>query len=121
MTRRQNATHGTLIWDLLSDVLRKPSAAQEACQQPKPILLDTGERQVPYDWQPRIVDVQLLRIGNVFIIGVPSEMTTMSGRRLRNAVKRTLIRHNLGNDDTVVIQSGPANGYAVNMNWIKHG
>ena len=37
----------------------------------------------------------------------------MSGRRLRKSIKQGLIRNGLGNNDTIVIQSGPANGYAV--------
>lgn len=79
------------------------------------VLLNSGEFSVPYDWQPRILDVQLLRVGNVFIAGVPAEFTTMSGRRLRKAIKATLVKH-YGEemaDDITVILSGPANGYAV--------
>lgn len=100
---------------MISDVLKAPSEYQRKCQEPKPILLNTGEIKVPYDWQPKIIEVQLLRVGNVYIIGVPSEMTTMSGRRLREAVKSTLIKFGVGNRETVVIQSGPANGYAVKI------
>jgi len=36
--------------------------------------------------QPSIVDVQILRVGQFVILCVPGEMTTMAGRRLRNAV-----------------------------------
>lgn len=72
----------------------------------------------PYAWQPTILDVQLLRIGNVYIAGVPAEFTTMSGRRLRAAIKHKLIEYNVGNENTTVILSGPANGYAVGKtNW----
>lgn len=67
----------------------------------------------PYAWQPTLLDVQLLRIGNVYIAGVPAEFTTMSGRRLRAAIKHKLIEYNVGNENTTVILSGPANGYAV--------
>lgn len=68
---------------------------------------------LPYAWQPKILDIQLLRIGNVYIAGVPAEFTTMSGRRLRRAIKAKLIEHGAGDNDTQVILSGPANGYAV--------
>jgi neutral ceramidase len=85
------------------------------CQSPKPILLDTGEISFfPHTWQPEILDIQLFRLGHVFIYSVPSEFTTMSGRRLRRAIKQALINHQLGDQDTIVIHSGPANGYAVN-------
>ena len=67
----------------------------------------------PYTWQPHILDVQLFRIGNFYIAAVPSEFTTMSGRRLRNAIKNKLVEYGIGNNETTVVLSGPANGYAV--------
>jgi hypothetical protein len=36
--------------------------------------------------QPSIVDIQILRAGQLVILCVPGEFTTMSGRRLRQAV-----------------------------------
>ena len=36
--------------------------------------------------QPSIVDVQILRVGQLVILCVPGEFTTMAGRRLRDAV-----------------------------------
>ncbi|KAI8376985.1 Neutral/alkaline nonlysosomal ceramidase [Blakeslea trispora] len=108
----QNTTKGTFGWNLIKDIIKKPSKQQVKCQAPKPILLDTGEIEILHTWQPEVLDIQLLRIGNVFIYGVPSEFTTMSGRRLRKSIKKALIKHGLGNNDTIVIHSGPANGYA---------
>jgi hypothetical protein len=40
----------------------------------------------PFEWQPRIVSTQLALIGPVAVACVPGEFTTMSGRRLRDAV-----------------------------------
>lgn len=34
----------------MRDVLKTPDKKQVDCQQPKPILLDTGEMKQPYDW-----------------------------------------------------------------------
>lgn len=79
------------------------------------MLLNTGEITFPYEWQPSIIDVQLIRIGNLYIAAVPSEMTTMSGRRLRKTIKKVLIEQGVGNNDTIVIQTGPANGYAASI------
>lgn len=31
-------------------MLKEPSKEQVACHQPKPILLDNGEMDVPYKW-----------------------------------------------------------------------
>lgn len=98
---------------MLKNIVKSPTANQKQCQAPKPILLDTGEMTYPHTWQPKILDIQLLRVGNVFIYAVPSEFTTMSGRRLRKAIKKAVIEHRLGNKQTVIIHSGPANGYAV--------
>ncbi|KAI8637597.1 Neutral/alkaline nonlysosomal ceramidase [Parasitella parasitica] len=108
----QNTTKGTFGWNLIKNIIQKPTETQKACQSPKPILLDTGEIGTLHPWQPEILDIQLFRIGNLFIYAVPSEFTTMSGRRLRASIKKSLIQHRLGDQNTVVIHSGPANGYA---------
>jgi neutral ceramidase len=109
----QNTTKGTFGWNIVKDIVQKPSEEQKQCHAPKPILLDTGEIATLHPWQPEILDVQLFRIGNVFIYAVPAEFTTMSGRRLRNSIKKALIKHKLGDENPTVIHSGPANGYAV--------
>ncbi|ORZ15834.1 neutral ceramidase [Absidia repens] len=106
----QNMTHGTLGWDIVKDILRTPTKEQTDCQQPKPILLDTGEITIPNPWQPTILEIQLFRLGDVFIASTPSELTTMSGRRLRRAIKSRLNSRGIQVQD--VIYSGPANGYA---------
>ena len=46
----------------------------------------TGEINLPYAWQPTIVEIQILRAGQLIILSVPGEFTTMAGRRLRTAV-----------------------------------
>lgn len=108
----QNTTKGTFGWNMIKNIIQKPTKSQKLCQYPKPILLDTGEIKTLHPWQPEILDIQLFRIGNVFVYAVPSEFTTMSGRRLRESIKKSLIQHNLGDQETVIIHSGPANGYA---------
>ncbi|KAJ0575608.1 putative ceramidase [Helianthus annuus] len=82
----QGDTSGNPFWKLVRNVLRTPSKEQKDCQQPKPILLDTGEMKLPYDWAPSILPVQILKIGQMVILSVPGEFTTMAGRRLRDAV-----------------------------------
>lgn len=84
----QGSTKGSLFWNLVRDVLRKPSQELIKCHAPKPILLATGEISFPYMWQPNIVETQMLRIGNLLIAAVPGEFTTMSGRRIREAVEK---------------------------------
>ncbi|PON60589.1 Neutral/alkaline nonlysosomal ceramidase [Parasponia andersonii] len=101
-------------WIKLRDALKKPSQFQVDCQQPKPVLLDTGEMFDPYAWAPAILPIQILRLGKLIILSVPGEFTTMAGRRLREAVKETLISS--GSDEfdneTHVVIAGLSNTYS---------
>ncbi|XP_009933900.1 putative neutral ceramidase C isoform X2 [Opisthocomus hoazin] len=85
----QGLVEGDPFWDEVRDqLLGEPSNETKACHKPKPILFSTGEMTRPHPWHPDIVDVQIAAIGSLAIIAVPGEFTTMSGRRLREAVKR---------------------------------
>nr|GMD64395.1 neutral ceramidase-like [Ipomoea batatas] len=86
----QGDDQGNAFWRAVRDLLKTPGKEQEECQQPKPILLDTGEMKLPYDWAPSILPIQILRVGQLVILSVPGEFTTMAGRRLRDAVKTVL-------------------------------
>ncbi|KAL8115320.1 neutral ceramidase 2-like [Apium graveolens] len=87
---KQGDDKGNAFWRLVRNLLKTPSAEQVDCQHPKPILLDTGEMKQPYDWAPSILPIQMIRIGQLVILSVPGEFTTMAGRRLRDAVKSVL-------------------------------
>ena len=63
------------FWNFVRDLLHDPTPAQIKCHAPKPILLDTGYITIPYPWQPSILPLQLLRVGQLVIIGVPAEFT----------------------------------------------
>jgi neutral ceramidase len=58
------------------------------CQAPKPILFETGSQNPPL--QSQVHTVTLARIGQLVILGMPGEVTTMAGRRLRETVKSEL-------------------------------
>ncbi|CAL8468077.1 g7616 [Coccomyxa elongata] len=107
---KQGDTNGTLFWKVVRHFLKEPSADQVACQAPKPIILDTGSVHVPYEWQPAIVDIQILRVGQLVILCVPGEFTTMAGRRLREAIFAQ-VRGAWGNDVRVVL-AGLTNTYS---------
>ncbi|KAK7942777.1 Neutral ceramidase 2 [Apiospora aurea] len=77
------------IWAIVKGILKEPTPKQKACQQPKPVLLDVGELSTP-----------------------PSEATTMSGRRWRDAVKKAAASDFLQDTEPVVVLGGPANTYA---------
>lgn len=101
------------IWKLVSGLLRTPTREQKECQEPKPVLLDVGEMGVPYAWSPNIVDVQVMRVGQVVIVVSPSEVSTMAGRRWKEAVGKEA-KDVIGEEPVVVI-GGPANTYAVSL------
>jgi len=64
-----------VFWDLVRNILSNPTPEQEACHAPKPILLNTGEIDVPYEWQPSIVPVQIIRVGQLYVLAAPGEFT----------------------------------------------
>ncbi|GMN34836.1 hypothetical protein TIFTF001_004925 [Ficus carica] len=101
-------------WIKLRDALQKPSQYQLDCQQPKPVLIDTGEKFTPYAWAPAILPIQILRLGKLIVLSVPGEFTTMAGRRLRDAVKETLISYGSSEFDnnTHVVIAGLSNTYS---------
>ena len=102
------------FWVLVSGVIRTPDAQQTACQSPKPILLDVGQMDTPYAWSPNIIDVQSLRVGQFYMIISPSEATTMTGRRWKNAVASAAASQKISTSTSTpkVVLGGPANTYA---------
>ncbi|KAG7441035.1 Neutral/alkaline nonlysosomal ceramidase [Guyanagaster necrorhizus] len=101
------------FWELVKDfVTPAPSQAQIDCQDPKPILLNTGYAHFPYEWSPSTVDIQMLRVGNFVMLIMPGELTTMSGRRIREAIRAELIALGILGEDAYVVIAGPANTYA---------
>ncbi|CAM9404584.1 unnamed protein product, partial [Ectocarpus fasciculatus] len=86
----QGTTSGNPFWDKVRDFLSTPTEEEIACQAPKPILFNTGDMYTPYQWDPDHLPLQVLRVGQVFIVAPPSEFTTMSGRRLRSALTKVI-------------------------------
>ncbi|KAI0042653.1 Neutral/alkaline nonlysosomal ceramidase [Auriscalpium vulgare] len=100
------------FWEIVKGAITpNPPPEQTACQFPKPILLDTGYAHTPYNWSPDTVDIQMLRVGNLVILVIPGELTTMSGRRIREAIRARLISQGIIGDDAYVVVAGPANTY----------
>ncbi|CAL7938819.1 unnamed protein product [Xylocopa violacea] len=105
----QGTTSANPLWNVVRNLLAAPTAEDVECHGAKPILLATGRMNLPYEWQPKIVATQVALIGNVVIAGVPGEFTTMSGRRLREAIKTVM---NDASDETSVIVAGLCNTYS---------
>ena len=106
----QGANSTNPLWPFIRDVIHKPSPEDIACQEPKDILLPTGNVNIPYPWADKTVPVQMLQVGNFYILAVPTELTTMSGRRIRTAVKAALDAHT-GHGDSIVVIAGLSNSY----------
>ena len=95
------------------NLLRAPSLEQVECHKPKPILLSVGEMTTPYAWSPNIVDIQLLRVGQLITIMSPGETSTMAGRRWKAAVASALGKSgDKAEPRQWVVIGGPANTYA---------
>ncbi|KAL4282764.1 hypothetical protein GQ457_16G009790 [Hibiscus cannabinus] len=111
---KQGDDKGNPFWRLVRNLLKTPDKKQVDCQHPKPILLDTGEMKTPYDWAPSILPIQIFRIGQLVILSVPGEFTTMSGRRLRDAVKTVLTSSGHGEfgSNIHVVIAGLTNTYS---------
>ncbi|KNC51340.1 uncharacterized protein AMSG_07355 [Thecamonas trahens ATCC 50062] len=107
-----NTTSGNPLWDLVRGLIKEPTPAQVACHAPKPILLDVGEIK-PHPWTPTVLPLQISQVGQLVIIAVPGEFTTMSGRRLRYIVRRAFVDagHPAADKLTFVI-AGLANAYS---------
>jgi neutral ceramidase len=77
------------------------------CQAEKPIVLEMGTMK-PYPWSPEVLPLQLVTVGNVALVAVPFELTTMAGRRLRETVRARLAPAGV----TEVVIAGLSNAYA---------
>ncbi|CAH8666127.1 unnamed protein product [Schistosoma bovis] len=113
----QGITHGSLFWRIVRNFVKTPSEKLMKCQAPKPVLLATGEMNTPYPWQPSIVETQIVSIGSLLIVALPGEFTTMSGRRIREAVIEAANNASKQNDPSSttqyeVILSGLSNVYS---------
>ena len=60
-----------------------------SCQGVKPIALHTG-LMLPYPWTPNVLPFQVVKIGNLFIAAAPFELTTMSGRRIKETMSQAI-------------------------------
>jgi len=78
--------------------------ADDPCQWPKPNMLATGA----LDWVPEVLPHQVMVVGPLAIIGVPYEVTTMSGRRIRAQVLQQLA----GQGVTTAVIAGLSNSYS---------
>ena len=96
------AAEGTLV-RFAFDALGKLTGADDPAQGAKPVLLPDGK----WGWAPTQMPVQIIRIGQLAIIAVPGEATTMAGRRIRKVVLDRL----KGAGVTTAVIAGLSNQY----------
>ncbi|XP_053680554.1 neutral ceramidase-like [Anopheles nili] len=106
---RQATLTDSSFWNTARDILAEPTAEDKQCQAPKPILIASGRAKFSYEMQPKIVPTQLLVIGDIALAAVPAEFTTMSGRRLRAAVRQASVES--GAREMTVVVAGLSNMY----------
>ncbi|KAL4949773.1 Neutral/alkaline nonlysosomal ceramidase [Aspergillus filifer] len=99
------------LWYVARAFVHQPTPEQQECQEPKDVLLDVGDVSLPYTWTPNIVDIQLLRVGQLIVVTSTSEVTTMSGRRWKEAIANAA-SESLSISDPLVVLGSPANTYA---------
>ena len=105
---REGMTEQNVFRDFLINILTgAPKWTEDVrkCQTPKPILFETGSGKPPI--QSQIRSVTVARIGQLVILALPSEVATMSGRRLRESVMSEL-----GDWAQHIVLAGYSNGYA---------
>ncbi|AWZ00384.1 neutral ceramidase [Rhodobiaceae bacterium] len=105
---REGMTESRFYLDFLIGFLTgapAPTADVIDCQGPKPILFETGTGTPPL--QSQIRSIGLARVGQLVILTVPAEVTTMAARRLKETV-----RAELGDWVSHIVISGYVNGYA---------
>ena len=105
---REGMTEQNFFFDLLIGWItgtKAPSQSALACQRPKPILWDTGSGTPPI--QSQIRSISILRVGQLVILVLPTETTTMTARRLKHTVMQQL-----GGWAKYIVIAGYANGFA---------
>eukprot|EP00939_MAST-03C_sp_MAST-3C-sp1_P004076 g4076.t1 len=107
----QSTTSSNPFWNAVSHFLSKPTKAEIDCHAPKPILLNLEGINEPYPWASEVLPLQVVRLGRFFVLSVPSELTTMAGRRLRAAAVDAILAGKIV-DDPVVVIAGLSNEYA---------
>lgn len=105
--KQGSKTPSSPFFEVVKPAIKKGSGGLVACQDPKPILLPTGELHAPSEWQPIILPSQIFQLGQYMIAALPGEFTTMSGRRVRET-----IRANGPDNLKAVMLAGLSNAYS---------
>lgn len=107
-----NSSSPNWYWNwLTSKILAAPTEEDLACHAPKPILFMTGRIMFPGKWTQGIIPLQVFRIGDFWIVGVPGEFTTMAGRRLRASITQAIVDSDGWTPTSHLVIAGLTNSY----------
>eukprot|EP00164_Ancoracysta_twista_P004307 GFYU01005800.1.p1 GENE.GFYU01005800.1~~GFYU01005800.1.p1 ORF type:complete len:712 (+),score=286.13 GFYU01005800.1:172-2307(+) len=106
----QGTTSPNPFWNHIARFIAAPTKEQQECQGVKPILLDVGTAK-PFPWIPTKLPLQVVKLGQIFFAAVPSEYTTMSGRRTREALEKIIKSYGEGYKNAKVIIAGYSGAY----------
>lgn len=107
-----NSSSKNWYWNwLTSKILAAPTQEDLDCHAPKPILILSGRIMFPGKWSQGIIPLQVFRIGNFWIVAVPGEFSTMSGRRLRQSVISAITNAGGWTPDSHLVIAGLSNSY----------
>ncbi|GAT68015.1 neutral/alkaline nonlysosomal ceramidase [Planomonospora sphaerica] len=95
------------IGRILASLDVPPPASLLACQAPKANLVPTGLITEPVRATPNVLPLQILRIGQLYLVAGPAEYTIVSGLRIRRSVAAEL-----GVPPENVLLQGYANAYS---------
>ena len=105
-------TSANWYWNwLTSKILAAPTTEDISCHAPKPILFMTGRILFPGKWTQGIIPLQVFKVGQFWIVGVPGEFSTMAGRRLRNKVRQAIVNAGGWTSDSHLVIAGLTNSY----------
>jgi neutral ceramidase len=74
---------------------------------PKPVVFAQGLAE-PYPLSPEVLPLQIIKIGNLALLGIPAEITTMAGRRLKETILNIISNSGISN----IALATYANAYA---------
>lgn len=92
-----------LGWQKVSDLIYRVRPALAGRQAPKDMLIPVGA----LGWVQQRLPLQLIRLGDLYLVCLPMEVTITAGLRVRRAVAEIV-----GTDLAHVLVQGYSNGYA---------
>ncbi|XP_055331007.1 neutral ceramidase-like [Paramacrobiotus metropolitanus] len=103
---QEGDTDANPLFAFVSSAIKPTPQWVRDCQtRAKVPLLPTGLME-PHPWTPDVLGMQILRIGQLAIVSVPFEVSTMAGRRIRKTVLSRLEGSGVSHVEIAAISNG---------------